>query len=59
MKILLLSDLYPPYSLGGSERIACQLAEQYARSGHEVIVITTVQQKVYAGEKEKRRGQGV
>jgi len=41
MKILVLSDLYPPYYLGGHE-IQCKVvADGLARFGHEVSVLTS------------------
>ncbi|WP_293976317.1 glycosyltransferase family 4 protein [Sphingomonas sp.] len=38
MRILHLSSLYPPYVLGGAERVVEMLAEGQAREGHEVGV---------------------
>ncbi|MBN1918111.1 MAG: glycosyltransferase family 4 protein [Verrucomicrobia bacterium] len=39
MKILVISDRFPPWSSRGAERIAGQLADEYARAGHEVVVV--------------------
>ncbi|HXY69862.1 MAG TPA: glycosyltransferase [Gemmatimonadales bacterium] len=40
MRILVLSDLYPPESLGGYEVAAREVAEALAARGHEVAVLT-------------------
>ena len=44
LKILILSDGWPPQSKGGAETIAHGLAGAYAASGHQVQVVTTVRQ---------------
>ena len=41
MKILMLSNLYPPHVLGGYEILCAQVAEQLRARGHEVSVLTT------------------
>jgi glycosyltransferase involved in cell wall biosynthesis len=41
VKILILSNLYPPYVLGGYELLARDIAEELARCGHSVRVLTT------------------
>ncbi len=41
MRILLLSNLYPPYVLGGAEIVARDYAGQLAALGHEVTVLTS------------------
>ncbi|MCX7998713.1 MAG: glycosyltransferase, partial [Leptospiraceae bacterium] len=41
MKICFISSLYPPFILGGAEIIVKKEAEQLAKRGHEVLVITT------------------
>ncbi len=59
MKILILSDSFPPASKGGADRIAFNLSEGFAESGHQVFIITTTQDKdkekisLSGGEKEK------
>jgi glycosyltransferase involved in cell wall biosynthesis len=40
MRILHLSVLYPPIVLGGAERFTATLAEEQARLGHDVGVVT-------------------
>lgn len=45
MKILILSDDFPPRSFGGGGIIASWQALELARRGHDVHVITTVQDK--------------
>lgn len=41
MRILLLSNLYPPYVEGGAEILAADVATGLERSGHEVFVLTS------------------
>ena len=41
-RICVLSDGYPPWERGGAQKIAAQLAEEYARRGNDVTVLTTV-----------------
>lgn len=50
MKIVILQDDYPPYHAGGAAVIAKNLAHIYAHVGHEVCVITTVQDTTAAGD---------
>jgi glycosyltransferase involved in cell wall biosynthesis len=40
MRIALFTDYYPPHVDGGVERVVCQLAQGYARRGHDVRVFT-------------------
>ena len=49
MKIVVLQDDFPPYHVGGGGVIAYRLAKEFARRGHEVIAITTVQNRAHAG----------
>lgn len=49
MKIVVLQDDLPPYHVGGGGVIAYRLAKEFARRGHEVIAITTVQNRAHAG----------
>ena len=42
MKILMVSNLYPPHYHGGYEVRCAQVAEALLRAGHEVRVLTTV-----------------
>lgn len=39
MKILVVSDRFPPWHAGGAARVAGALASEYARAGHEVVVV--------------------
>jgi len=55
MKILFLSDSFPPDSLGGAEIASFNLAKTLANKGHDLLVVTTVQDKDKAGE-EKYQG---
>jgi len=41
MKIVLINNLYAPWSRGGAERIAEKTVEGLEKAGHEVFVITT------------------
>lgn len=41
MRILLLTNLFPPDVLGGYELLAADVAEGLRRRGHEVVVLTT------------------
>ena len=38
MKILVVSDRFPPWHSGGAARVAGALASEYAGAGHEVVV---------------------
>lgn len=42
MKILIVSNLYPPYYKGGYELRCAQVAEALARAGHGVAVLTSI-----------------
>jgi glycosyltransferase involved in cell wall biosynthesis len=42
MKILIVTNLYPPYYKGGYEVHCAQVAEALCRSGHEVCVLSSV-----------------
>lgn len=50
MKIVILSDGFPPVSLGGAEVIAFNLAQAFGDKGHEVSVITTTKIKEEVGK---------
>lgn len=41
MKVLILTDRYPPYDIGGAERIALYHARALVERGDEVTVLTT------------------
>jgi glycosyltransferase involved in cell wall biosynthesis len=45
MKICIVSNLYPPYVIGGAEITVAKLAEALVNKGHEVMVITTSSEK--------------
>lgn len=49
MKILILSDSFPPFSSGGADRVAYNLTRGFKKHGHDVLVITTVQEKKHSG----------
>lgn len=52
MKILFLSDDFPPKSFGGAGIITYNLACGLSRLGHELIIITTTQKKEHEGIRE-------
>ncbi|MHB1162387.1 MAG: glycosyltransferase family 4 protein [Chloroflexota bacterium] len=45
MKILTLSDYYPPHTKGGADIAAERLSAEIARRGHSVCVLTTVENR--------------
>jgi len=52
MKILILSDDFPPNNLGGAGIIAFNLAKAFNKMGHTLLVVTTVQDKDKEGVTE-------
>lgn len=44
MRILVLTDLYPPAATGGYERSCADVVDRWRRAGHHVEVLTTRQQ---------------
>ncbi len=42
MRILFLTNLYPPYVRGGAEYLGVQVVEELVRQGHQVAVMTAV-----------------
>lgn len=54
MKVLVLSDYYPPHTKGGADIAAERLSAELARQGHIVRVLTTVQNKSEAGTSTMR-----
>jgi len=50
MKIAILSSLYPPFSLGGAEQVAAQIAGALHRDGHTVDVISTCRRSALDGQ---------
>ncbi len=45
MKVLVLSDYYPPNTKGGADIAAERLSAEIARKGHSVCVLTTVENR--------------
>ena len=41
MKILIISNLFPPYFLGGCEILCSQVCQELERRGHQVVVLTS------------------
>src|SRR5262245_36863156 len=52
MRLLFLSNLYPPVYVGGYEQICFDLAQQLKRRGHEVRVLTSAFRASDAGRGE-------
>lgn len=50
MKILFLTDDYPPFSWGGAGLVVYNLANHFAGNGHEVFVITSSGKKENIGK---------
>ncbi len=50
MRILILSDSFPPNRFASADMVAFRLANGFKKSGHDVFVITTVQDKLQEGE---------
>jgi len=50
MKILILSDSFPPDHTGGAEVVAFNLANGFQKLGNQVYIITTVREKSKAGQ---------
>lgn len=46
MKILILSDNFPPESKGGADRVAFALSKEFSKQYHQVYVLTTTQDKI-------------
>ena len=44
MRVLIASNFYPPYVVGGAELIAAHLASWLTKAGHDVTVVTTCDQ---------------
>ena len=49
MRILVLSDSFPPYNLGGAGEVADLVTNGLAARGHDVLVVTGVAQRRRAG----------
>jgi glycogen synthase len=53
MRILLLSNLYPPHAAGGAEILASDIAAGLELRGHEVVVLTSSHGLAGAGQDER------
>ena len=49
MKILFLSDDFPPESFGGAGKVAFDLARGLQKAGHQIFIITTVRERFDEG----------
>ena len=54
MKLLFLSNFYPPYELGGMEQLTCEVGARLQARGHQVSVLTSRAGR--ASEKPERNG---
>ncbi|MCC7433062.1 MAG: glycosyltransferase family 4 protein [Methanoregulaceae archaeon] len=54
MRILLITEMYPPDADGGQEVNAQKLAEALISQGHDVAVVTAVHRARYSGPPESR-----
>jgi glycogen(starch) synthase len=54
MRILLITEMYPPDADGGQEVNAQKLAEALISHGHDVAVVTAVHRARYSGPPERR-----
>lgn len=50
MRLLLLSDDFPPESAGGAGFVAANLAQAFGQRGHAVTVVTTTREPTLAGK---------
>ncbi len=41
MRILVLTNMYPPHAFGGYERMCWDVSRRWARAGHQVLVLTS------------------
>ena len=55
MKILLISDQYPPNSPGGASRVVFELSRGLAKADQEVVVLTVVNERSEAGERMENK----
>lgn len=49
MKIVFLQDDFPPHAIGGAGIVAASLARELVKHGHELTIITSVQDRSLAG----------
>lgn len=50
MKILILTDAFPPEDNAGAEQMSFRLAQKYQEAGHLVTILTTTRKKEAVGE---------
>jgi glycosyltransferase involved in cell wall biosynthesis len=53
MEICVLTDRYPPHHNGGAGIIAANLAERYVARGHDVTVVTAVEDEADEGRRQR------
>ena len=41
MRVMFISNLYPPNQIGGYEQLCCEVATHFAAAGHEVSILTS------------------
>ena len=54
MKILIITNLYPPYTIGGYELACYDVAEGLRQKGHEVFILTSDYGTAASSVKEKQ-----
>ena len=47
MRILLLTNMYPPHHYGGYEQVCRDVVERFRQVGHEVHVLTTTWRRLH------------
>ncbi len=52
MKILILSDAFPPENNAGAEQMSFKLAMEYKKAGHEAAVLTTTRKREMVGDND-------
>lgn len=58
MRVLFLTNLYPPYVRGGAEYLGTQVVEEMVRQGHKVAVVTSVPWQSIKSLKPELRQEG-
>lgn len=59
MRILVISNMYPPHSLGGYEQSCRDVVERFCERGHEVTVLTTTMRVPGVQDSTNERPSGI